>query len=122
MTPTADTNWVGCHDPLSDVWVLSPQAGDHIGHLCGILQAGDQAPGGRARLLTPLLTTRLERSGCGWTSEPGGSAPTPAAERCRTDRILLCVMALLDRNIGQSCPRHHVPGVVTCVGVNSSCG
>jgi hypothetical protein len=36
MTPTADTNGVGCHDPLSNVWVLSPQVGDYIGHTCGI--------------------------------------------------------------------------------------
>jgi hypothetical protein len=36
VTPTADTNGVGCLDPPSDVWVLSPPVGDHIGHLCGI--------------------------------------------------------------------------------------
>ena len=33
---TADTNAIGCHDPLSDVCTLSPQVGHHIGHLCCI--------------------------------------------------------------------------------------
>jgi hypothetical protein len=36
LTPTADTNGVGCHDPLSDLYTLFPQLGEHIGQLCGI--------------------------------------------------------------------------------------
>jgi len=36
LTPTADTNGVGCPDPLSDMRTLSSQVGDHIGQLCGI--------------------------------------------------------------------------------------
>jgi len=36
VTPTADTNGVGSHDPLSDVCALFPQVGDYIGQLCGI--------------------------------------------------------------------------------------
>lgn len=35
MTPTADTNGVGCHDALSDMSTLSPQVSDRLGHLCG---------------------------------------------------------------------------------------
>ncbi len=35
VTPTTDTNTVGCHDPLSDACTPSPQVGDHIGQLCG---------------------------------------------------------------------------------------
>jgi len=36
VTPTADANGVGSHDPLSDVCALFPQVGDYIGQLCGI--------------------------------------------------------------------------------------
>jgi hypothetical protein len=36
VTPTTDTNRAGCRDPLSDMCMLFPQAGDHIGQLCGI--------------------------------------------------------------------------------------
>jgi hypothetical protein len=41
LTPTADTNRIGCHDPLSDVCALFLQVSDYIGQLCGILQAED---------------------------------------------------------------------------------
>jgi hypothetical protein len=36
MTPTADTNAVGRHDPLPDMCALSPQVSDCLGQLCGI--------------------------------------------------------------------------------------
>jgi len=36
LTPTADTNRIGCHDPLSDVCTLFLQVSDYIGQLCGI--------------------------------------------------------------------------------------
>jgi hypothetical protein len=35
LTPTADTNGIGCHDPLPDKYKLSPQVSDGLGHLCG---------------------------------------------------------------------------------------
>jgi len=36
LTPTTDTNEIGCHDPLPDTYKLSPQVSDHLGRLYGI--------------------------------------------------------------------------------------
>jgi len=36
LTPTADTNRIGCHDPLSDVCALFLQLSDDIRQLCGV--------------------------------------------------------------------------------------
>jgi hypothetical protein len=50
VTPAADTNGVGCHDPLSDACTLSPQVDDYLGHLCGIFYAeGGQLGGAPCR-------------------------------------------------------------------------
>jgi len=44
MTPTADTNGVGSHDPLSNMCALFPQVRDYIGQLRGIFLSGRIGP------------------------------------------------------------------------------